>query len=47
MKVVHQLAARTARNKAIVAIANKLARIAWAVLSKGVDYQHSPVCEQV
>jgi len=24
----------------IVAIANKLARIAWAVLSSGKDYQH-------
>lgn len=43
---VHQLAARTARNKVIVAIANKLARIAWAVLSKGVDYQHPAVCAQ-
>ena len=31
---VHQLEARTARNKVIVAIANKLARIAWAVLSR-------------
>jgi transposase len=37
---VDQLAARTARNKVIVAIANKLARITWAVLSKGVDYRH-------
>jgi transposase len=43
---VHQLATRTARNKVIVAIANKLARIAWAVLSKGVDYQHPAVCAQ-
>jgi transposase len=41
---VHQLEARTARNKVIVAITNKLARIAWAVLSKGVDYQHPAVC---
>jgi transposase len=32
---VHQLQQRTAHNKGIVAIANKLARIAWAVLSKG------------
>jgi len=36
---VQQLEARTARNKVIVAIANKLARIAWAVLSKGEDYR--------
>jgi transposase len=42
---VHQLAARTTRNKVIVAIANQLARIAWAVLSKGVDYQPSAVCQ--
>ena len=44
---VRQLEARTTRNKVIVAIANKLARIAWAVLSKGVDYRHAPVCTQV
>ena len=36
---VHQLEARAPRNKVIVAIANKLARIAWAVLFRGVDYQ--------
>jgi len=35
---VHQLEQRAPRNKVIVAIANKLARIAWAVLFKGVDY---------
>jgi transposase len=29
---VHQLEARAPRNKVIVAIANKLARIAWSVL---------------
>lgn len=44
---VHQLEGRTARNKVIVAIANKLARITWAVLAKGVDYQHAPVCAQM
>ena len=32
---VHQLEARAPRNKVIVAIANKLARIAWAVLFSG------------
>lgn len=36
---VHQLETRAPRNKVIVAIANKLARIAWAVLFRGVDYQ--------
>jgi transposase len=36
---VHQLEARAPRNKVVVAIANKLARIAWAVLAKGEDYR--------
>jgi transposase len=40
---VHQLEARAPRNKVIVAIANKLARIAWAVLSSGQPYQHQPL----
>jgi transposase len=40
---VHELAARAPRNKVIVAIANKLARIAWAVLFSGEVYQHQPV----
>ena len=40
---VHQLEARAPRNKVIVAIANKLARIAWAVLLRGEGYQHQPV----
>jgi transposase len=40
---VHRLAERAPRNKVIVAIANKLARIAWAVLSSGKDYQHQPL----
>ena len=40
---VHQLEARAPRNKIIVAIANKLARIAWAVLFRGEGYQHQPV----
>jgi transposase len=35
---VHQMETRAPRNKVIVAIANKLARIAWAVLFRGVDY---------
>ena len=41
---VHQLEQRMARNKVIVAIANKLARIVWAVLFKGEAYRHSAVC---
>ena len=41
------LEARAPRNKVVVAIANKLARIAWAVLFRGEDYQHMAVCTQV
>ena len=40
---VHRLSQRAPRNKVIVAIANKLARMAWAVLSSGKDYQHRPL----
>ena len=40
---VHRLSQRAPRNKVIVAIANKLARRAWAVLSSGKDYQHQPL----
>lgn len=36
---VHQLEARAPRNKVSAAIANKLARIAWAVLFKGENYR--------
>jgi transposase len=43
---VHRLEARTARNKVIVAVANKLARIAWAVLFRGEAYRHSAPCAQ-
>jgi len=40
-----QLAARAPRNKVVVAIANKLARIVWAVLAKGEPYHHpAPLC---
>jgi transposase len=35
---VHQLEVRTAPNKVIVAIANKVARIAWAVLFQAEGY---------
>jgi transposase len=40
---VHRRAQRAPRNKVVVAIANKLARMAWAVLSSGKDYQHQPL----
>src|ERR1051325_163969 len=40
---VHRLAQRAPRNKVVVAIANKLARIAGAVLSSGKDYRHQPL----
>jgi transposase len=40
---VHRLAQRAPRNKVVVAIANKLARMAWAVLSSGQDYRHQPL----
>lgn len=36
---VIRLIERRGKNKAIVALANKLARIAWAVLAQGKDYQ--------
>jgi transposase len=35
------LAARTHRNVVVVALANKMARIAWAILSKGIRYRAS------
>ncbi len=40
---VKRLEERAPRNKVIVAIANKLARIAWAVLSSGNEYHHQPL----
>jgi hypothetical protein len=36
------LEARAPRNVLVVATANKLARIAWAVLSSGKEYQALP-----
>jgi transposase len=42
---VHRLAQRAPSNKVVVAIANKLARIAWAVLSSGKDYRHQPLLQ--
>ena len=38
-----ELALRAPRNKVIVAVANKLARIAWAVLSSGNEYRNMAV----
>jgi len=40
---VLRLAQRAPHNKVVVAIANKLARIAWAVLSSGKEYRHQPL----
>lgn len=39
----HQLELRAPRNKVLVAIANKLARIAWAVLARGQGYRAGTV----
>lgn len=36
---INQLEARTHRNVLVVALANKLARIAWAVLSTGEEFR--------
>jgi transposase len=41
---VRRLEQRMARNKVVVAIANKLARITWSVLFKEQDYRHAAVC---
>jgi len=43
VRTVHRLAQRAPRNQVVVAIAIKLARIAWAVLSSGQDYRHQPL----
>jgi transposase len=40
---INQLEQRMHRNVAVVALANKLARIAWAVLAKGANYHWPPV----
>ena len=40
---VRQLLARAHPNVVVVAIAAKLARIAWAVLRHGRDYEHQAV----
>lgn len=34
-----ELAARVGHNKATIALANKLARYAWAVATKGVNFE--------
>ena len=39
----HELEQRAPRNKVVVAVANKLARIAWAVLSSGNGYRNAAV----
>jgi len=40
---VTQLVARRGRNKATVALANKLARIGWAIITSGKPYQENYV----
>jgi transposase len=44
---LEQLSSRVHRNVAVVALANKLARIAWAVLAKGERYRPSLLAEGV
>jgi transposase len=39
----HELERRAPRNKVVVAVANKLARIAWAVLSSGNEYRNTAI----
>ena len=39
---INQLESRTQHNVLVVAVANKLARIAWAVLAKGETYRAAP-----
>jgi len=39
----HELELRAPRNKVVVAVANKLARIAWAVLSTGNEYRNAAI----
>ncbi len=39
----HELERRAPRNKVVVAVANKLARIAWAVLSTGNEYRNAEI----
>jgi transposase len=43
---VRRLEQRAARNKVVLAIANKLARIAWSVLFKEEDYRHPAACAE-
>jgi transposase len=38
-----RLDARAHKNVVVVAMANKLARTAWAVLSSGEDYRPKPI----
>ena len=39
---IRQMEVRTHRNVLVVALANKLARIAWAVLAKGEPFRTAP-----
>src|SRR5215471_5894734 len=42
----HELDLRAPRNKVVVAVANKLARIAWAVLATGNEYRNAAIATQ-
>ena len=44
---IQNLLARCARLKVAVALANKMARIAWAVMAKGEPYRRSPAPDAV
>jgi transposase len=41
---IHNLSERCGSNKTVVAVANKLARVVFAVLSSGNDYLENKVC---
>ncbi|WP_342225902.1 hypothetical protein [Rickettsia endosymbiont of Urophora cardui] len=43
-KLLFNLSERSSHNKTTVAIANKLARVVFAVLRSGDDYVESKVC---
>jgi transposase len=42
-----RLEGRSHHNKATVALANKIARIAWALSVKGIDYRSTPASEKI
>jgi transposase len=44
---IKQIIARRGKNKAVVALANKCARIAWVVLTRGEAYRASVITPSV